>query len=368
MRLRCARRTAASLALAAAAGGLALAASGCAREEGVELTPRERRLVSGGISDGALQQIANQLDPAARHLAERHDPWLRRKDFWGRPTGWETFETREIPDIGLGYLDGPDAVQVNALKPFAPLPIRPMRPFVLKAAAGDRERALRCLAQAVYYESAREPLKGQEAVAQVVLNRVRHPAFPASVCGVVFQGSERTTGCQFSFACDGSMARQPSRSGWARAGRYAADALSGQVFAPVGLATHYHTYAVTPSWNRSIVMTAAIGAHFFHRWKGWWGTAAAFRQVYAGGEPMPGPHAPLATVPAPARPLVIAAASPVLPAPVTPLAEVKTAYQNSGTPVIAPAAGTRTPPGTTADRLPAASTIRPEYADSGTMR
>ncbi|RAK51418.1 cell wall hydrolase [Phenylobacterium deserti] len=282
MRLRCATRRAANLALAAAGAGLALA--GCAGEEGVELTSRERRLVAGGISDAALQQIANQLDPSARQLAERHDPWLRRKDFWGRPTGWETFDTREIPDIGLGYLDGPDAVEVNALKPFAPLPIRPMRPFVLKAAAGDRDRALRCLAQAVYYEAAREPLKGQEAVAQVVLNRVRHPAYPKSICGVVYQGSLRATGCQFTFTCDGSLAWAPEPALWNRAMSVARRALGGYVAKEVGPATHYHATYVAPYWAPTLVKMTQVGAHIFYRWTGPWGEPPAFTGRYTGRE------------------------------------------------------------------------------------
>ncbi|KTW15210.1 cell wall hydrolase, partial [Sphingomonas sanguinis] len=124
------------------------------------------------------------------------------------------------------------------------------------------------------------------AVAQVVLNRVRHPAFPATVCGVVYQGVERAH-CQFSFVCDGALSRPPAISGWSRAARIAAAALSGSVYAPVGLATHYHTYAVTPAWNRAMVMTDMVGAHLFHRWKGYWGTAAAMSRAYAGGEVLP---------------------------------------------------------------------------------
>src|SRR3546814_6990006 len=73
------------------------------------------------------------------------------------------------------------------------------------------------------------------------------------------------------------MARTPSGAAWRKALSIAGAALGGYVFAPVGLATHYHTYAVTPAWNRQLVMTDAIGAHFFHRWRGWWGTPAAFR-------------------------------------------------------------------------------------------
>ncbi|HWK36068.1 cell wall hydrolase [Sphingomonas sp.] len=211
--------------------------------------------------------------------------------------------------------------------------IRPAQPFVLRGTSGDQARALQCLTTAIYYEAASEPDDGQAAVAQVILNRVRHPAFPPSVCGVVYQGSERA-GCQFSFACDGAMARVPMRAAWERARRTAALALAGRVFAPVGLATHYHTYAVRPSWQKSLVMTGVFGAHFFHRWKGWWGTAAAFNQPYSGHEPDAAPHprgdviVPVPeAIPAP----VIAALSPAIKVP-TPVAEIVAAHSQSGTP------------------------------------
>ncbi|WP_033923321.1 cell wall hydrolase [Sphingomonas sp. 37zxx] len=181
----------------------------------------------------------------------------------------------------------------------ATIPAAP--PFRLRGSASDQSRALQCLTTAIYYEAASEPNAGQRAVAQVVLNRVRHPAFPATVCGVVFQGSDKRV-CQFSFACDGAMARVPVRAAWDRAQRVAASALNGSVFAAVGMATHYHTYAVTPSWNRSLVMTGVEGAHFFHRWKGYWGTPAAFQDRYFGGEPVPGPLRKLD----PAVPVVLA--------------------------------------------------------------
>lgn len=207
--------------------------------------------------------------------------------------------------------------------------IQPAAPFRLAGSAVDHTRALQCLTDAIYYEAASEPDDGQRAVAQVVLNRVRHPAFPATVCGVVFQGSEKR-GCQFSFACDGAMARIPSRTAWARAARVAEAALAGSVFAPVGMATHYHTYAVTPSWNRGLVMTGVFGAHFFHRWKGWWGMAAAFRQSYQGGEPFPAPHAGVATTVAAAQPLP----QPVVATVPTPTARtaIQPAYVDSGAP------------------------------------
>lgn len=91
---------------------------------------------------------------------------------------------------------------------------------------------------------------GQAAVAQVVLNRVRHPAFPGTVCGVVYQGSQRKTGCQFTFTCDGSLTRRTmSQSAWQRARAIAANTLSGNVNSTVGLATHYHTNWVYPYWS-----------------------------------------------------------------------------------------------------------------------
>ncbi|MCW1430015.1 cell wall hydrolase [Novosphingobium sp. JCM 18896] len=164
----------------------------------------------------------------------------------------------------------------------------------------DRSRALQCLTAAIYYEAASEPDAGQRAVAQVVLNRVAHPSYPKTVCGVVFQGSERSTGCQFSFTCDGALARVPNRMFWQRAENVARAALSGFVYAPVGLATHYHTVAVHPYWAPSLNYLGTIGAHRFYRFGGAAGAPATFRFTYLGGEPVAAPHAH-ATTPATAE-------------------------------------------------------------------
>lgn len=153
----------------------------------------------------------------------------------------------------------------------------------------DKARALQCLAMAVHYEAASESIDGQRAVAQVVLNRVSHPSYPNSVCGVVFQGSERRTGCQFSFTCDGSLGRIPARSSWLRAQGVSQRALSGEVYAGVGTATHYHTTAIYPYWAPSLNHITTIGAHRFYRWHGAAGQPAAFRSAYRGNEPMAGP-------------------------------------------------------------------------------
>lgn len=229
---------------------------------------------------------------------------------------------KDLPVTGAtGTVDLPDAPVTAGALPDGDGSVRPAAPFVLRGSQIDKSRALLCLTTAIYYEAASEPDDGQAAVAQVILNRTRHPTFPGTVCGVVYQGSEKR-GCQFSFACDGALARVPMKAAWDRARRAAARALAGYVFPGVGLATHYHTYAVTPSWNRSLVMTGVYGAHFFHRWKGYWGTAGAFRQTYLGGEPLPGPHLridqPLiaAPLPTPVTPAIASAAAALLAQPV----------------------------------------------------
>ena len=163
------------------------------------------------------------------------------------------------------------------------------RPTLPTGSGLDRTRAVECMTAAIYYEAAREPDDGQRAVAQVVLNRVAHPAFPKTVCGVVYQGSERP-GCQFSFACDGSMQHRPMAVYWARARRVAEAAMAGFVFAPVGLATHYHTSAVHPAWSDTMTFIGMIGAHRFYRWTGSAAQPRAFSAVYAGGEPVAAPH------------------------------------------------------------------------------
>ena len=182
-------------------------------------------------------------------------------------------------------VDAQTAQQLNAQIPFAQGPNPAARPFSFAAASAEsRERALECLTSAVYYEAGQEPVAGQQAVAQVVLNRVRHPAFPASVCGVVYEGSTRSTGCQFTFTCDGSLARVPERASWNRARQVAAAALAGFVQPSVGNATHYHANYVAPYWAPTLAKITSAGAHIFYRWSGGWGRPAAFAQSYSGRE------------------------------------------------------------------------------------
>jgi spore germination cell wall hydrolase CwlJ-like protein len=178
------------------------------------------------------------------------------------------------------------AVLENARVPISSAPMQPAAPFVLSdVAPGDRARALTCLTMAVYYEAGNQGPDGEAAVAQVVLNRLRSPLFPKSVCGVVFQGSSQSTGCQFTFTCDGSLDRPPSAAGWRQAGDVAERALNGYVQKAVGEATHYHTIWVVPYWQSTVVKIAQIGAHVFYRMSGGLGEPAAFYGRYAGLEP-----------------------------------------------------------------------------------
>ena len=179
-----------------------------------------------------------------------------------------------------------DALAINAAVPISDSPNPAARPFKLLARTDiDRARSIDCLTQAIYYEAATESDEGKRAVAQVVLNRLRHPAYPNSVCGVVYQGSERATGCQFTFTCDGSLVRGPMASYWQRARKIAEEALAGKVYAPVGWATHYHTNWVVPYWSSSLVKVANVGTHIFYRWTGNWGRGPAFADRHAGSEP-----------------------------------------------------------------------------------
>ena len=239
--------------------------------------------VARGLSNEALARLTADMDPAMLALARRHDP-VRAPDSWGRVVGWTSYDLSRIPTLGDLDVAATDAMLINALRPSDSEPAAPARPFVLKASDDDRARAEQCLTQAVYYEAAIEPVEGMQAVAQTVLNRLRHPGYPKSVCGVVYQGSQRVTGCQFSFTCDGSLARVPDPVLWERARAVAQRALNGFVLSTVGTATHYHADYVAPYWAPTLYKITRIGRHIFYRWTGPAGLPRAFSGRYAGGE------------------------------------------------------------------------------------
>ena len=207
---------------------------------------------------------------------------------------------------------GEQAKLINASLPFSSSPVQSAQPFAIRGDDLDHRRALLCLTQAVYYEAGFEPLEGRRAVAQVVLNRMRHPAFPKSVCGVVYQGASSPV-CQFSFVCDGSLYRAPAPAAWREAKAVAEAALAGYVETSVGSATHYHADYVAPRWAPMLTKIAQLGTHIFYRWPGSWGQRAAFTGHYIGE-----PKDPLAlrpplrlTVPGtPGQPVTLAEAGP----------------------------------------------------------
>ncbi len=192
-----------------------------------------------------------------------------------------------VEETALKPVSAKTALEINAATPL--LKAGPAAAAFAAPAGPTEQRAEQCLTQAIYYEAGNEPTDGKRAVAQVILNRVRSNAFPNSVCGVVYQGSQKQTGCQFTFTCDGALNRTPNPRSWQSAREIAAAALHGYVFAPVGHATHYHANYVVPYWASSMAKVTVIGAHLFYRWQGNWKPSTYFGQRYAGLEPTIGP-------------------------------------------------------------------------------
>ena len=154
----------------------------------------------------------------------------------------------------------------------------------LKLTGKARAQAEKCLANAVYFEARSEPVRGQIAVAQVVMNRVFSPFYPKTVCGVVYQNANRRLACQFTFACDGIRDVVSEPEAWERASRIARDTLDGKLWlADVAKATHYHATYVRPYWVREMRKMQRLGLHTFYRPRRWgngeeepkWGDAAA---------------------------------------------------------------------------------------------
>lgn len=343
----------------------------------------------GGIDRAAAQAEAGALQP----FEQAGESFPGSAFYYVSPDDTGLIAPNAAEQAWAAHRD--DEEVASAIEPAGPA----ARPIFARGSGEDQWRALQCLTAAIYYEAASEPDSGQRAVAQVVLNRVAHPAFPNTVCGVVYQGSERP-GCQFSFACDGSLARRPMVAFWERARRVARDALAGYVYAPVGLATHYHTSAIHPYWADSLAFIGTIGAHRFYRWSGGAGRPAAFNAVYAGGEPIAAPH-PRTWAPAPtdiADPVALARAyedgrlaalqQQAAPVPaVTSAAFGQVPLPHATAPAYAPAieqrggdavfrAGNRLPgappagshpagPSPAGTNLPGSNAIRPEYQNSG---
>ncbi len=180
--------------------------------------------------------------------------------------------------------DGLSAQVRNSAIPIATALVGNMRPFAaMSVGSAPYQTALSCLTEAIYYEAATESVAGKRAVAQVILNRVAHPAYPNSVCGVIYQGW-RDPVCQFSYTCDGSLARPPLAHLWRQSRDVAKAALTGYVEKSVGTATNYHADYVLPYWAYRLEKVHVEGRHIFYRLPGRPGRATYFTAAWRNGE------------------------------------------------------------------------------------
>ena len=157
--------------------------------------------------------------------------------------------------------------QVNGLlqRPARTTQLKYSREWLAQRPVAKGDAQWRCLAEALYFEARGESVKGQFAVAEVILNRVDSPNYPDSVCGVIKQGTGRKYACQFTYTCDGVKEVIANPKAFARVGKVAALMISGAPRELTKGATHYHTKAVRPKWSRKFPRTATIGVHHFYR-------------------------------------------------------------------------------------------------------
>lgn len=155
---------------------------------------------------------------------------------------------------------------LSAIRPKAkPVQVTFSRAFLDEQPSADGDENWKCLAEALYFEARGETVKGQFAVAEVILNRVKSSRFPDSLCGVIRQGTGRKYQCQFTYTCDGRKEIISERQAFNRVAKVARLSLDGVTADLTDGATHYHTTAVRPSWSRVYKRTAKIGVHIFYR-------------------------------------------------------------------------------------------------------
>jgi spore germination cell wall hydrolase CwlJ-like protein len=310
------------LSLVAAWTCLVVAGCGASATDPTQMRMQVIARQAGALGGTGLSRLERGMGAGALGLAARFDP-AAHTDFWDRPAAWTSLDLARPPSLPFGQLSQADAAEVNSALANDLFDLAPAKPFFLHATGPERERAILCMTQAVYYEAAFEPLEGQQAVAQTVINRMRHPYFPKSVCGVVYQGSAVPIYCQFSFTCDGSLAKTPIPAYWDRARQVAVAALSGFVAKSVGSATFYHADYVFPRWGPTMVRIVQLGAHIFYRFPGPAGEADALNGRYAGGELAvsitgPPPDAIAAARAALSSGVYASATAPLIPDPMSP--------------------------------------------------
>ena len=189
---------------------------------------------------------AVRADPKSTRLMEH--PWLARVEH-------ELGQDNQAPLSDFSNR-GRDGIAIASFTSFQPKHMD---------VAEQVERDFQCLSDAVYYEAGNEPREGQLAVAEVIANRVKDHRYPNSICEVVYQGSHRVTGCQFTFTCDGALDRQPHARKYERAQQVAAHVMMDLHERRTDGATHYHATYVNPVWNSGLIRTAKIKTHIFYR-------------------------------------------------------------------------------------------------------
>jgi spore germination cell wall hydrolase CwlJ-like protein len=212
------------------------------------------------------------------------DPDLKRASPYSTDTALEARAPRDSDDASPGEtIAGKGEVTGDDRRPRTPAER-------LQLDGRAREKAEKCLAEAVYFESRGESVRGQIAVAQVVMNRVFSGYYPDDICRAVYQNANRHLACQFTFACDGIPEVATERGAWARARRVAQATLDGKIWLPeIGKATHYHAYWVRPWWVRAMRKLHKIGVHTFYRPRKWgdgdsapsWGGTASIAELTA---------------------------------------------------------------------------------------
>ncbi|ESQ74357.1 hypothetical protein ABAC402_14590 [Asticcacaulis sp. AC402] len=251
--------------------GGALVHESTARHTATRITQLASFSEDGKIDEAEL----NRLDAMASSAPVSRTAMniaMRFTDYAGTGEAPNTLRAQNLTTIRTFNDQGYQGAQV--LRASVVTPAEPAAPSAETRAAaafgfkGHTQNDLDCLTQGVYYEARGEGIDGMRAVAQVILNRVRHPAYPKSVCSVVYQGAHLRTSCQFSFTCNGALGRPLEKWAWRRAGEVAQAALGGYVMPAVGTATSFHTTGVRPRWSGTMERVTQVGTHIFYQFRG----------------------------------------------------------------------------------------------------
>jgi hypothetical protein len=227
----------------------------------------------------ALNDFASAMPPLKLASIRLDEPIENQSPFPPPPAFSRPEEPAPVKSVALF---APGEVPLPRPAPGAPLP-SPAELLGLKNNPAAYAKAERCLANAIYFEARSEQVRGQMAVAQVVVNRAFSGFYPSDICSVVYQNAHRRLACQFTFACDGKRKTINERGAWARAKRIAKQTLDGLIYLPeVAKSTHYHAAYVHPYWAREMKRLARYGLHSVYRPRAWgngagepvWGHAA----------------------------------------------------------------------------------------------